>query len=244
MASRFLTPFTRGGTDPLVGIYREMNRMFDDVFSGALGPPSASRGGAPMTMPSLEVHEEGNQLNVAVELPGVKANEVDVRLDGDVLTISGEKKSDNEQKQGNYHVMERSYGRFSRSLQLPFRPDPNEVRATFENGVLQVRLQRNPQQEGSRRIEVQTAESSGARIGSAQGSSSNEGGRATQATGGGGQQPGEATMSSAAGSSGSIDDTMGDGSTSGARGDGASAQDGAARSAGSGGSAPSTPPNA
>jgi len=155
MASRFLAPIGRGG-DPLLGIYREMNRMFDDVLG--LGPMTgSSRQGGMSNMPSLDIHEEGNQLCLTADLPGVKPSDVDVRLDGDLLTISGERKSENETpQQGNYHVMERSYGRFSRSVQLPFRPDPDQVKADFEHGVLKIRLQRNEQQQTSRRIEVRS----------------------------------------------------------------------------------------
>jgi HSP20 family protein len=123
----------------------------------------SSRHGGMANMPSLDVHEEGNELRLTAELPGVKPSDVDVRLDGDMLTISGEKKSETDQtQQGNYHVMERSYGRFSRSVQLPFRPDPDQVRADFDNGVLKIRLQRDARQQTSRRIEVRSGDARGA----------------------------------------------------------------------------------
>jgi HSP20 family protein len=196
MASRYLVPFSRHGGDPLFSIYREMNRMFDDVLGGSL-----TTGGAQpprVTMPSLDVQENGDELCVAVELPGVKSEDVDVRLDRDVLTISGEKKVEQEQQPSNYHVMERSYGRFSRSLQLPFQPDPDQVSADYENGVLKVRLKRQPQQQGSRRIEVRSGQAQGASLAgtasSAAGSSggmdemgsasSGEGGASTPSNGG------------------------------------------------------------
>jgi HSP20 family protein len=194
MASRFLVPMGRGGGDPLLSIYREMNRMFDDVLgAGGSNAAPSGRSGNLMAMPSLDVHEEGNALSIAAELPGVDPAEVDVRLEGDVLTISGEKKSQHDQKQANYHVMERSYGRFSRSLQLPFRPNPDQVNARYDNGVLTIRLERNTQEQGSRRIQVQTSGGAGQRGLSASGSQAGGSQAASMQTGGmqtGGMQTG------------------------------------------------------
>jgi HSP20 family protein len=200
MASRLTGPFMRGGGDPLVSIYREMNRMFDDVLGGALG--GGRQQGSLMAMPTLDVHEKDNELCVSVELPGVKAGDVDVRLESDTLTISGEKKSEDEQKQANYHVTERSYGRFSRSLQLPFRPDPDQVRADFEHGVLTIRLQR-AQQQSSRRIEVRSGGPSSAGAGASSGGAGagGDGGPGTS-SGAGGGGTGSGGGASASGSAG------------------------------------------
>lgn len=160
MASRYSVPLARSAGDPIVGLYREMNRMFDDLLGPGAGSSAGRQGSGLMAMPSFDVREKDNEVCVAAELPGVKSSDVDVRLDGDMLTISGEKKSEDDPSQSantNYHVMERSYGRFTRSVQLPFTPDPEQVNADFQNGVLTVRLKRNPQQQGSRRIEVRDA---------------------------------------------------------------------------------------
>jgi len=80
---------------------------------------------------------------------------VDIRLEGDTPTISGEKHEAEQQKE-DLHVMEGRYGRFWRSMQLPFAPNPDHVRADFENGVLTIRMPEQAQQERSRRIEVRT----------------------------------------------------------------------------------------
>jgi HSP20 family protein len=164
MASRFIVPFNRSGADPLLSIYREMNRMFDDVFSGASSTQGSTQG-ALMAMPSLDVQEKGDEFGVSVELPGVKREDVDVRIDRDMLTISGEKKVDEDRNQSNFHVMERSYGRFSRSMQLPFMPDPSQASADFEHGVLKIRLKRNAQQESSHRIEVRSNQDTNKQLG-------------------------------------------------------------------------------
>jgi len=201
MASRFLVPLGRQGGDPLFSIYREMNRMFDDVLGGS--PSSGAQGGR-MTMPSLDVQEKDDELCVAVELPGVRSEDVDVRLERDVLTISGEKKAEHDEKQSNYHVMERSYGRFSRSLQLPFMPDPEQVSADYEHGVLKVTLKRAPQQQGSRRIQVRSGASSGASGAQSSAAGASGGmdetggggdGGASQGSNGAGQRGGQSTGS-------------------------------------------------
>jgi len=188
MANRFFSPTLRG-SDPLLGLYRDMNRLFDDVFAGASPSGAMSSFGG---MPSLDVHEQGDGLCVAAELPGVKPSDIDVRLDGDMLTITGEKRAANEPQQNAYHVMERSYGRFSRTVQLPFRPDPDAVDAQFEHGVLVVRLERSPQQPTSRRIEVRSREGSGASSRQMHAGSGGEAPTQVQGTSSGAQQMGSA----------------------------------------------------
>ena len=155
MFSRHLAPFQlreRGlrASDPFSELHREMNRLFDDFMGGGSGQMMS------MQMPSLDLREKDDELCICAELPGVDPAEVDVRLDGDVLTIRGEKKNDAEDDKENYHVMERSFGQFQRSIQLPFRPDPDQVRAEFRHGVLKVHVPKQPQTATSRRIAVDT----------------------------------------------------------------------------------------
>jgi HSP20 family protein len=91
-------------------------------------------------------------------LPGVSEKDVDVSLSDDVLTIRREKKferkDDTKDDTENYHFVERSYGTFQRSLRLPYAVDPDQVQASFENGVLTVTLSKGKEQERSRRIQV------------------------------------------------------------------------------------------
>jgi len=193
MASRFVVPFASGrglmGGDPLLDLHREMNRLFDDVFRGSSGQGGSS---SLASMPRLDMHESDNELCVTADLPGVTPADVDLQIDRDVLTISGERKGENEQKQQNYHLMERSYGRFQRQVQLPFAPDPGQVRANFEHGVLTVRIPRQAEQQRSRRIEVRTGaepsqQSVGMSGGAGAGSSASQNG--SPASGNVGQQP-------------------------------------------------------
>jgi len=181
MATRFLAPYGRGlrTYDPLLDLHREMNRLFDDVFSfggGGGGDWGGSTAAAYASAPRLDIHESDQELTVEAELPGVDRADLDVRLDGDLLTISGEKRSRRDDKQHNAHLSECSYGRFQRSVQLPFRPEANDVQAEFDGGVLKLRMPKRPEvQEGSRRIEVK------------EGQRSLQGGAASSASGTGGQ---------------------------------------------------------
>jgi HSP20 family protein len=166
MATRFLAPYSGRslrGYDPLLDLHREMNRLFDDMFG--FGSSSGSGSGGAMagyaSAPRLDMHESEQELTIEAELPGVDPKDLDVRLDGDMLTISGEKRSRRDDKQHNAHLSECSYGRFQRSVQLPFRPEGDDVQAEFEAGVLKLRVPKRPEaMQGSRRIEVKSGQQS------------------------------------------------------------------------------------
>jgi len=162
MPSRFPTIYSPSrdirSFDPLLDLHREVDRLFDDVLSAPAGFGTGGIAGA-MSMPRIDVHEGERELCVSADVPGVKPSEVDVRVDGDMLTISGEKKFETDRKQEDYHVMERSYGRFRRTVQLPFAPDPNQVSAECDHGVLTIRMPRQAHQERSKRIEVRSGAS-------------------------------------------------------------------------------------
>jgi HSP20 family protein len=143
-----------------------------------------------MAAPRIDLQDAQGELRLHADLPGVQPSDLDIRVEGDVLTISGERKSEHERNERNFHVMERSHGRFQRSVQLPFAPNPDEVQATVREGVLEVRIPKHAQQERSRRIEVR-----GADAGGGQALASSVGGGSGAATQGAG--------SSGAGSSGS-----------------------------------------
>jgi len=157
MASRFLAPFgSRGllGGDPFLDLHREVNRLFDDSFRLARGS-----GDVRALNPRIDVHETDSGLELTAEVPGVAEDDIDLRLDGDILTISGEKR--NERKDEGNRLVERSYGSFSRSIQLPFNPDPDKVEADCDRGVLTIKLPRSVEQDRSRRISVGKRQGSG-----------------------------------------------------------------------------------
>ena len=88
----------------------------------------------------MDVYEDDHNITIQAEIPGVSEKDLDVRLENNVLTISGERKLENEEKKENFHRIERHYGRFARSFTLPGAVDPDSVDAEFENGVLKVTL--------------------------------------------------------------------------------------------------------
>ena len=132
---------------------REMDRLWDDFF----GPGRrALRPLEPEWAPAVDVSETADKVVVKAELPGIEAKDIDISLSGDILTIKGEKKSEREEKKESYHLVERSYGSFSRSLRLPAVVDPDKIEAGYKQGVLTVTC---PKKEvvKPKAIEVKTA---------------------------------------------------------------------------------------
>lgn len=145
-------PTAHSFADPFLQLHREMNRVFDDALRG-LGTPGAV-GGAALGGPRMNVSETDDAIHVEAELPGVAEQDVHVELNDDMLTIRGEKKATREDK--NMHVVERSFGGFSRSVRLPFPVSPDQVQASFEHGVLTVTLPKAATQQKVHRIQVQS----------------------------------------------------------------------------------------
>lgn len=114
---------------------REMDRLWEDFF----GPgPRALRAWAGEWVPAVDVAETAAKLTVKAEVPGLDPKEIDISLVGDLLTIKGEKKSEREEKKENYHLVERSYGSFSRAIRLPAAVDADKIEARYDQGVLTV----------------------------------------------------------------------------------------------------------
>jgi len=103
--------------------------------------------------PSVDVTESGGNLVVTAELPGLSRDDVDIDLSDGVLTIRGEKQEEKERDQQEMHVIERSFGTFSRSFTLPYDVDENKVNAEFKNGILRIVLPRSEKARG-RKIEI------------------------------------------------------------------------------------------
>jgi HSP20 family protein len=104
-------------------------------------------------LPAVDVSESDREYTVTAELPGLEAKEIQVSVEGDILTIRGEKRRRQEERTRSFHRVERSYGVFSRSLQLPGNADGEKVRAEYKDGVLTLTI---PKAKGSpqHRIEV------------------------------------------------------------------------------------------
>ncbi len=149
----------REDDDAFLNLHREIERVFDDFQRGFHLPgwlkPS---GGVSALSPRINVSETDNAVEVTAELPGVDEKDVKLELTDDLLTISGEKKTEKEEKEKNYHLIERSYGSFRRSLRLPFQADASKADAKFKNGVLTVTLPKPPEAKAkAKKIEVKPA---------------------------------------------------------------------------------------
>jgi HSP20 family protein len=110
------------------------------------------RMGSSMRVPDTDVVESQDGIRVVTELPGMKPDEVEVSLENNVLTISGEKQGEREKDEDTYHLSERRWGRFSRSFVLPREVDQERIEAKFENGVLTVNV---PKSEKARRRRIE-----------------------------------------------------------------------------------------
>jgi len=138
--------------NPFLTLHREMNRLFDDVFDRFdSGMPSLF--GRMPSWPSIEVTASAKEVRIAAELPGMEEKDVELLVDGDVLTIRGEKRAETEDKDRRFS--ERYYGRFERVIPLPFEVEEDKAEATFKNGVLSVTLPKSPKaQEKAKRIAI------------------------------------------------------------------------------------------
>ena len=144
---------------PFYGMQREMSRWIDEV---ARAFPIGSS--VPVSKPSLDVRESEDELCVVADMPGVEPAQIDVRVDGNTLIVSAERKDEADRQRDNYHVSERRQGFMRRAVRLPFAPDPEQVHARYNNGVLTVRMPKRGQQMPGRRIAVETDETGGSPV--------------------------------------------------------------------------------
>jgi HSP20 family protein len=124
----------------LVTFQDRLNQLLNQPF----GPLERFVSGAELTatnfVPAVDVYEDEHSITLSAELPGINEKDVAISLENGVLTISGERKMENEENKENFHRIERSYGRFIRTFTLPPTVDPENVKAEFNNGVLRVTL--------------------------------------------------------------------------------------------------------
>lgn len=111
-------------------------RLFEDVVNRFFTEPASVRPWSP----AVDIAENENELVLTADIPGVKLEEIDIRLEEGTLTISGSRNFENEEQKGGYHRIERSYGSFQRAFSLPESVDPEKVSASYDNGVLKVTL--------------------------------------------------------------------------------------------------------
>jgi HSP20 family protein len=131
----------------LSSLQTEMNRLFNAAFEGS------STGVARRWTPAMDLLETDDEFVLRADLPGMSESDVNVELEDNVLTVSGERSTEREDKREGFYRMERSFGSFSRSLTLPKGVDPDAVSAAFDRGVLEVRVPK-PEQRKPRRISI------------------------------------------------------------------------------------------
>lgn len=135
----------------------DMERVFDSLLGRTVG--TALRGGKGDTyIPSLDVSESADGFQVSVDLPGVKPDDVKVELHEGRLTVSGTRQTVKEDKDKNYHRVERLSGSFVRSIALPNEVDMEQIDAHYEHGVLHISLPKSAKQQ-PKKIQIRTAAS-------------------------------------------------------------------------------------
>src|SRR5919204_1486923 len=131
----------------------EMNRLFNTFFDS----PTPGNGGSQTSLrrwiPAMDVVETDEYFVLRADLPGMSEGDVNIELEDNVLTISGERKAEHEERKEGYYRVERASGTFSRSLTLPEGVNPEAVRASFDRGVLEVRIPK-PEQHKPRKVQI------------------------------------------------------------------------------------------
>ncbi len=142
----------------LDSLQREVDRVFDEFTRGfpSFGLPALGSADGPDLMPRMDVSETEKEFEITAELPGLEEKDVQVNVADGVLTIRGEKKAEKEERDKNYHMVERSYGSFARSLELPKGVDADAIKASIVNGVLKVSVPK-PVPAQVKKIEVKAA---------------------------------------------------------------------------------------
>ena len=134
----------------LSSLQNEMNRLFNTVAE-----TSGATGGAPLRrwIPAMDLVESGDHFVLRADLPGMKQEDVQIEFEDNVLSISGERRSEHEERDEGFHRVERAFGSFQRTLTLPKGVDPEAISARFEDGVLEVRIPK-PEESKPRRISI------------------------------------------------------------------------------------------
>ena len=144
-----MTALIRTSPGRALTLMEELERMTEELWEGwrpvlALGTEF---------MPRMEMYEEKDGLVIRTELPGVRKEDLNISIIGDMLTLKAEKKQEEVTEGRDYYLCERSFGQYSRSVSLPFAVDTGKVAATLENGLLEIRLSK-AEEAKAKQIEV------------------------------------------------------------------------------------------
>jgi HSP20 family protein len=138
-------------------IQRDLNGLFGSFFDS---PTGAIQGAAQRRWyPAIDLVEDGDHYVLRADLPGLSEDDVKVEVEDGVLTVSGERKSEREERKDGYYRLERAAGSFARSLRLPENVDASSIEAQFDRGVLEVRVPK-PEQRKPHRVAISVGEAS------------------------------------------------------------------------------------
>lgn len=138
-------------SDPFSALRNEMDRLFDNFTGSGFGSLSnfprslAGLSSASAVVPQLDVRESDKEIVVEAELPGIEEKDISLTFQDGILVLKGEKKFENKEEKDNYHLMERRYGSFQRTMRVPDSVDEDNVQANFDNGVLTVTMPKKPE---------------------------------------------------------------------------------------------------
>jgi HSP20 family protein len=137
----------------LQSVQSEINRLFNTLFDA---PAPGMSAGQRRWIPAMDLVETDNHFVLRADLPGMSEQDVKIELQDNVLTVSGERKTEHEERKEGYFRLERASGAFSRSLTLPEGIDANSVKATFNNGVLEIQVPK-PEARQPQKVEISVA---------------------------------------------------------------------------------------
>jgi HSP20 family protein len=126
----------------VLALQNRMNSLFQD-FNRGQGENDALTTAA--FVPPVDVYEDEHKIVLKLEVPGMKENDLDIQLENNVLTVRGERKFDKEEKEENFHRIERRYGSFYRSFTVPNTVNPENVKASYDAGVLRLEMEKRPE---------------------------------------------------------------------------------------------------
>jgi HSP20 family protein len=140
-------PAESGAANPLAQLHREVDKLFENAFRGFGLSPFQSDFFTPLTpsglmKPHVDIGVTDKEYTITAEVPGVGEKDVKVEVANNTMTISGEKKQEKDEKEKNYYRVERSYGSFQRVLSLPEDANQEDIKATFKDGVLTIKMGR------------------------------------------------------------------------------------------------------
>ena len=143
----------------LTTIQNEMNRLFNTVFDQP-GRPARGNSAARRWVPAMDLVEAGDYYVLRADLPGLSDDDVEIEIESNVLTISGERNAEHEDHEDGYYRVERAFGSFARSLTLPEGIDAEGVQAQFDRGVLEIRIPK-PEQRKPRKVTISAGSAAG-----------------------------------------------------------------------------------